>query len=304
MPRGDSDKASRSSGGRRMSQPSVPAPALASHLNAAVMSQQLGKSSTPQCVPAAHCMRTVRRLACRPVAPRRTRLVVLTRANPWRNPRPGDSVPRGRNWAPSSDDSDEDDAPRNAAAKRGGNPFQPLLDVMFKPVAELLCPMLMPASNDTLVREYCEELEKDRSVLAQQNVALEKELEKLKLSAAKRQRGKRTKDEQLDRFLDMRVMVRRLGPQDYTRAALTPRCGADEQPPRQRYGGRRGHQGTRGAARRRRCGPSLTQARARRLRGRRGKSATGPYGSEWRCARPPGRTGAPLQRRRATACCF
>ena len=143
---------------------------------------------------------------------------------------------RGKNWAPSSDDSDDDDAPRNAVAKRGGgNPFQPLLDVMFKPVAELLCPMLMPASNETLVREYCEELEKDRSVLAQQNVALEKELEKLKLSAAKRQRGKRTKDEQLDRFLDMRVMVRRVGPWGHPRSALTRRCGADEQPPGRRY---------------------------------------------------------------------
>ena len=126
-----------------------------------------------------------------------------------RNPLPGHtSVARGRNWAPSDGDSSDDDAPRNAVTKRSGNPFQPLLDVMFKPVAELLCPMLMPASNDTLVREYCEELEKDRSVLAQQNVALEKELEKLKLSAAKRQRGKRSKDEQLDRFIDLRVMVR------------------------------------------------------------------------------------------------
>ena len=145
------------------------------------------------------------------------------RANPWRNPLPpGRSVARGKNWAPSSDDSDEDAAPNKALAKRSGNPFQPLLDVMFKPVAELLCPMLMPASNDTLVREYCEELEKDRSVLAQQNVALEKELEKLKLSAAKRQRGKRTKDEQLDRFLDMRVMVRRLGPRQSPRAADAP----------------------------------------------------------------------------------
>ena len=118
-------------------------------------------------------------------------------------------MPRGRNWAPSSEGSSDDAVPRHIATRRSGNPFQPLLDVMFKPVAELLCPMLMPASNEALVREYCEELEKDRSTLAQQNMALEKELEKLKLSAAKRQRGKRSKDEQLDRFIDMRVMVRR-----------------------------------------------------------------------------------------------
>ena len=158
-------------------------------------------------------LRTVQRAVRGLAAPQCTRVVVLTRGPTLGETPcpPGRSVSRGKNWAPSSDDSDEDDAPNKALAKRSGNPFQPLLDVMFKPVAELLCPMLMPASNDVLVREYCEELEKDRSVLAQQNVALEKELEKLKLSAAKRQRGKRTKDEQLDRFLDMRVMVRRLG---------------------------------------------------------------------------------------------
>lgn len=116
---------------------------------------------------------------------------------------------RGRDWAPQSEGSSDDDAPRNAVQRRGDNPFQPLLDVLVKPWAELLCPMLMPASNDALVREYCDELEKDRSVLAQQNASLEKELERLKLSATKRQRGRRSKDDLLDRFLDLRVMVRR-----------------------------------------------------------------------------------------------
>lgn len=204
MPRGSSELSRSSGGGRRISSSALPAPALASHLNAAVMQQQLGKSSVPQCVPGPRAARVP------PAALRAGRRTNAPATLPCETPVPGHcSVARGRNWAPSDGDSSDEDAPRNAVAKRSGNPFQPLLDVMFKPMAELLCPMLMPASNDTLVREYCEELEKDRSVLAQQNVALEKELEKLKLSAAKRQRGKRTKDEQLDRFLDLRVMVRR-----------------------------------------------------------------------------------------------
>jgi hypothetical protein len=120
-------------------------------------------------------------------------------------------VPRGKNWAPSSDGSSaEDKAPPGREVARAHNPFAglPVLDFLFKPLTELLCPMLMPASQDTLVREYCEELEKDRSQLAQQNVALERELEKLKLSAAKRQRGKRSKDSQLDKFVDLRLMAR------------------------------------------------------------------------------------------------
>ena len=118
---------------------------------------------------------------------------------------PARSVVRGANWAPSSEGSEEERG-RGKAVTTGFNPFQPL-DFFFKPIGELLCPMLMPASHDTLVREYCDELEKDRSSLAQQNVALEKELEKLKLMAAKRQRGKRSKDSTLDRFVDMRLTM-------------------------------------------------------------------------------------------------
>jgi hypothetical protein len=118
------------------------------------------------------------------------------------------SVPRGKNWAPSSESSEEVKRAPEGALVRSNNPFQPMLDVLFKPLGELLCPMLMPQTHDVLVREYCEELEKDRSTLAQQNVALERELEKLKLSAAKRTRGKRSKEGSLDKYVDLRILVR------------------------------------------------------------------------------------------------
>jgi hypothetical protein len=121
-------------------------------------------------------------------------------------------VPRGKNWAPSSESSEEVKRAPVGALVRSNNPFQPMLDVLFKPLGELLCPMLMPQTHDVLVREYCEELEKDRSSLAQQNVALERELEKLKLSAAKRTRGKRSKEGSLDKYTDMRIMVRKTEP--------------------------------------------------------------------------------------------
>ena len=121
-------------------------------------------------------------------------------------------MPRGKNWAPSSESSEEVKRAPVGALVRSNNPFQPMLDVLFKPLGELLCPMLMPQTHDVLVREYCEELEKDRSSLAQQNVALERELEKLKLSAAKRTRGKRSKEGSLDKYTDMRIMVRKRDP--------------------------------------------------------------------------------------------
>jgi hypothetical protein len=157
-------------------------------------------------------------------------------------------VPRGKNWAPSSDGSsaaEDNKAPPGREVARAHNVFQPVLDLLFKPLTELLCPMLMPASQDTLVREYCEELEKDRSQLAQQNVALERELEKLKLSAAKRQRGKRSKDSQLDKFVDLRLMARPhcAHPRARDCSHRQPRARADEHAAGQRVRGGDSHQG-------------------------------------------------------------
>jgi hypothetical protein len=194
--RDDSAQEARTSSSRGSSLRSAPLPvALASHLNAAVMQQQLGKSP-------AKCVRrgcTGPRAAPRALTPNGPCGCVLLR-----------SVPRGRNWAPSSEDSEDEPAPRARAVARSANPLQPALDFLFKPITELLCPMLMPQTHDALVREYCEELEKDRCSLAQQNVALERELEKLKLSAARRSRGggRRSKASSLDRFTDMRIKVR------------------------------------------------------------------------------------------------
>ena len=140
-------------------------------------------------------------------------------------------MPRGKNWAPSSDSEEEEKPAQPTALVRSHNPFQPALDALFKPIGELLCPMLMPASHDALVREYCEELEKDRSHLAQQNMALEKELEKLKLSAAKRQRGKTVKEGSLDKFVAMRVAVRQASRAAHKRCVLS----SDAPAPRRRW---------------------------------------------------------------------
>lgn len=91
------------------------------------------------------------------------------------------------------------------------NPIKTGIDDFGKNLGQLFCPFMV-VTQDTLVKEYCEDLEKERSTLASQNAALAQELEKLKmlnLSSSKRKKP-RAKSE-LDKYIDLRILLSNLG---------------------------------------------------------------------------------------------